>query len=147
MSGKPKPEVWVDAQLPPALAGWLQESYNLKALSLREWELRDAENHAIFHEANKRGATLISKDSDFVDLVQRFGRPLQFTGVTCGNVTNANLKVISSAIFGRAMDSLAAGEAIVEIGQRKHGVPMQEKGISQLVSVDLQAVERFREAS
>ena len=116
MSGKPKPKVWVDAQLPPALAGWLQESYNLKALSLRELGLRDADDLVIFHEAKKRGAILISKDSDFVDLVQRFGPPPQLIWVTCGNVTNANLKAIFSAIFGRAMDLLAAGEAIVEIG-------------------------------
>jgi predicted nuclease of predicted toxin-antitoxin system len=66
--------------------------------------------------ANKRGVILISKNRDFVDLVQRFGPPPQLIWVTCGNVTNANLKAIFSAILGRAMDLLAAGEAIVEIG-------------------------------
>jgi predicted nuclease of predicted toxin-antitoxin system len=35
---------WVDAQLPPALAQWLRESFGVKAFSLRELGLRDAED-------------------------------------------------------------------------------------------------------
>jgi predicted nuclease of predicted toxin-antitoxin system len=51
-----------------------------------------------------------------VDLVQRFGPPPQLIWVTCGNVTNANLRTIFSKLFDRAMELLAGGEAIVEIG-------------------------------
>jgi predicted nuclease of predicted toxin-antitoxin system len=62
---------------------------------------------------------LISKDSDFVGLVQRFGPPPQLIWVTCGNVTNSNLKAIFSAVFNQALNLLGAGEAIVEIGGRR----------------------------
>jgi predicted nuclease of predicted toxin-antitoxin system len=60
VSGAPKPAVWVDAQLPPALAVWLRENYDVNAFSLRELGLRDADDIAIFHEAKKRGVVLIS---------------------------------------------------------------------------------------
>ena len=112
----PTPEVWVDAQLPPALALWLRECYCVQAFSLRELGLRDEEDAVIFSEAKKRGSILISKDSDFVDFVQRFGPPPQLIWVTCGNVTNANLKSIFSSVFEQALNLLAGGEAIVEIG-------------------------------
>jgi predicted nuclease of predicted toxin-antitoxin system len=109
-------EIWLDAQLPPALAPWLQQNFGVTAFSLRNLGLRDASDAEIFNEAKKRCGVLISKDSDFVSLVQRFGPPPQLIWVTCGNVTNANLKAIFSAVFGQAQDLLAAGEAIVEIG-------------------------------
>ena len=112
----PRQEVWLDAQLPPALALWLRENYSLQAFSLRELGLRDEDDAVIFNEAKKRGCILISKDSDFVDLVQRLGPPPQLIWVTCGNVTNANLKAIFSAVFRQALNLLAGGEAIVEIG-------------------------------
>jgi predicted nuclease of predicted toxin-antitoxin system len=117
MTGEqPKPEVWVDAQLPPALALWLRENHCVQAFSLRELGLRDEDDAVIFNEAKKRGCILISKDSDFVDLVQRQGPPPQLIWVTCGNVTNTNLKAIFSAVFKQALILLAGGEAIVEIG-------------------------------
>jgi hypothetical protein len=35
---------WVDAQLPPALAGWLSTRFNVDARSLRDIGLRDAQD-------------------------------------------------------------------------------------------------------
>ncbi len=117
----PRPEVWVDAQLPPALAVWLRENYSVRVFSLRELGLRDEDDAVIFNEAKKRGSILISKDCDFVEFVQRLGPPPQLIWVTCGNVTNANLKAIFSAVFKQALNLLAAGEAIVEIGHPGNG--------------------------
>jgi len=37
--------------------------------------LRDAEDRDIFEKARDQDAVLISKDSDFVELVQRLGAP------------------------------------------------------------------------
>lgn len=113
----PMREVWLDAQLPPALAFWLRENSSVQAFSLRELGLRDADDIQIFNRARKDGCVLMSKDSDFVALVQRLGPPPQLIWVTCGNVTNSNLKAMFSAVFNQALDLLAAGEAIVEIGQ------------------------------
>jgi len=109
--------VWVDAQLPPALAPWLRENFGANASSVRELGLRDAEDVQIFRAAKQCGAILVSKDSDFVDLVQRFGPPPQLLWVTCGNLTNTKLREIFSSVFNKALDLLAAGEAIVEVGR------------------------------
>jgi predicted nuclease of predicted toxin-antitoxin system len=87
-------KVWLDAQLPPALARWMRETLRLDAAPLRELGLRDATDRAIFAAAREAGATLVTKDSDFVELVQRLGPPPQIVWLTCGNVTNANLSAV-----------------------------------------------------
>ncbi len=116
-SEAPTQQVWLDAQLPPALAPWLREHFGVTAFALRDLGLRDAEDFQIFEAAKQSCAILISKDSDFVDLVQRYGPPPQLLWVTCGNAANASLKAIFSAVFDKALAMLAAGEAIVEIGR------------------------------
>jgi predicted nuclease of predicted toxin-antitoxin system len=35
-------KIWIDAQLPPALAIWLGETFQVEALSLRDLGLQDA---------------------------------------------------------------------------------------------------------
>jgi predicted nuclease of predicted toxin-antitoxin system len=42
---------WVDAQLPPALAGWLAVQFAIEARSLRDLGLSDAPDIDIFHAA------------------------------------------------------------------------------------------------
>ena len=108
--------VWLDAQLPPALAPWLRDDLGLDAKSLKELGMRDAADRVIFMAARDAGAVLISKDSDFVDLVQQLGVPPQLVWVTCGNVTNARLKIVLAKAWPDVAAMLAAGEALVELG-------------------------------
>ena len=107
---------WVDAQLPPALAAWLSEKYAVEALSLRDLGMRDATDAEIFETARQAGAVIISKDSDFVDLVSRHGIPPQLLWVTCGNVTNTRLQTVFDKTFAEALATLSGGQPIVEIG-------------------------------
>jgi predicted nuclease of predicted toxin-antitoxin system len=58
---------------------------------------------------------IMSKDSDFVDLVCRLGSPPQILWLTCGNVTNRNLKRILTATLPEAIIQLQHGESVVEI--------------------------------
>jgi predicted nuclease of predicted toxin-antitoxin system len=58
---------------------------------------------------------VVTKDSDFVELVHRHGAPPQVVWVTCGNTTNANLVRLFAATFDSALQLLLAGESIVEI--------------------------------
>lgn len=106
---------WVDAQLPPQLATWLGAEFGVEARSLRELGLRDAADLDIFQQARQRGIVLISKDSDFVDLVSRFGPPPQLLWVTCGNVTNRRLQAVFGSAGRAAINLLDEGQAIVEI--------------------------------
>ncbi|MDP1659398.1 MAG: DUF5615 family PIN-like protein [Methylotenera sp.] len=107
---------WIDAQLPPSLAAWLAEQFSVNAVALRDIGLRDAEDDEIFKVARLQNAVVITKDSDFVDLVLRLGAPPQILWITCGNVSNIHLRKLLSATFESAHQMLKNGELIVEIG-------------------------------
>ena len=108
-------KIWIDAQLPPTLATWLTNSFDLEAIALRDIELRDAQDTEIFEAARTANAVIMTKDSDFIDLVCRLGTPPQILWLTCGNVTNRNLRRLLTATLPDALEQLLHGEAIVEI--------------------------------
>lgn len=107
--------LWIDAQLPPALASWLTVTFSLEAHSLRELGLRDAKDLEIFMAARAENVVIVTKDSDFIDLVCRLGTPPQILWLTCGNVTNRNLKNLLSATLEEALVRFHQGDSIVEI--------------------------------
>jgi predicted nuclease of predicted toxin-antitoxin system len=108
-------KIWIDAQLPPTLAGWLTLTFGIEASSLRDLSLRDAQDIEIFAAARTENAVVMTKDSDFIDLVCRLGSPPQILWLTCGNVTNRNLRQLLTATFPDAIEQLQRGEVIVEI--------------------------------
>lgn len=84
--------------------------------------LRDAKDYAIFAAARAAEVTVITKDLDFVHLLERHGPPPQLVWITCGNVTNPQLREIVRAAWPRVIELLAAGEPLVEIsGPRASG--------------------------
>ncbi len=107
--------IWIDAYLSPAIATWITNTFGITALALRDIGLRDAEDPEIFEAAKAQAIILITKDSDFVDLVERLGSPPQIIWLTCGNTSNARLREILSTNLPRALEILQAGEALVEI--------------------------------
>ncbi len=111
-------KIWIDAQLPPTLANWLTETFGLEASALRDLRLRDAQDMEIFEAAGAENAVIMTKDSDFIDLVCRLGSPPQILWLTCGNVTNRNLRKLLTATLPDALEQLRQGEMIVEISNR-----------------------------
>ncbi len=57
----------------------------------------------------------MTKDSDFVDLVDRLGAPPQIIWLPCRNTSNARLQEISIATLPETLRLLQAGEPLVEI--------------------------------
>jgi predicted nuclease of predicted toxin-antitoxin system len=108
-------KIWVDAQLPPTLANWLTDTFDLEATALRDLELRDAQDIEMFEAARAENAVIMTKDSDFIDLVCRLGSPPQILWLTCGNVTNRNLRRLLAATLPDALERLRQGEVIIEI--------------------------------
>ncbi len=108
-------KIWIDAQLPPTLAQWLIKTFDLEAVALRDLGLRDAQDMEIFEAARLENAVIMTKDSDFIDLVCRLGSPPQILWITCGNVTNRNLKQLLNATLSDALERLRQREVIVEI--------------------------------
>lgn len=107
--------LWLDAHLSPALAKWIVESHEIEASSLRAVGLRDALDEQIFLAARRAGATIMTKDGDFVDLLDRLGPPPAIIWLTCGNTSFAAMKLMLDAHLRAALDLCTAGEPLVEI--------------------------------
>ena len=87
--------LWLDAQLSPALADWLSDRFAVDAVAVREVDMARATDEAIFQAARRAGAAAITKDRDFVNLVERHGPPPQIIWLTrrsgsCGRSSNAD---------------------------------------------------------
>jgi len=107
--------VWIDAQLSPALAPWMAERFRIEAFSLKFLGYRDAADDEIFRAAREAGAVVMTKDGDFLRLLERHGAPPQVLWVTLGNTSNARMKEMLAATFSRAEELFASGEALVEL--------------------------------
>ena len=87
--------LWLDAQLQPALARWINDQeLGLAAIPIRDIGLRDASDHEIFFRASLADAMVMTKDRDFI-------------------------KLLSTLI--KAIELLEDGETWVEIRQSDHG--------------------------
>ncbi len=107
--------LWIDAQLSPALARWIALTFGIQATAVRDLGLRDATDRDIFEAAGKAKAVVLTKDGDFVRLLDRFGPPPQVIWLTCGNTSNAHLQQILVQALPQAVMQLKAGERLVEI--------------------------------
>ena len=108
--------IWIDAQLSPSIAVWIKDELGLEAMALRELGLRDAEDEEIYLAARQANATVMTKDSDFVMLLERFGPPPNVLLLTCGNTSNDSLKKILKITLHDALDLFDQGDSLVEIG-------------------------------
>lgn len=116
-------KVWLDAHLSPQIAQWITHQFktdqlNIEAIPVRDVGLRDASDEEIFSQAKKHQAVLMTKDSDFIHLINRYGVPPQILWLTCGNTSNENLKRILSVTLLDAISLLSQGDDIVEIAER-----------------------------
>jgi len=110
-------EIWIDAQLSPALAAWINRNYDkIEAQSVRAVGLRDAEDEEIFQAARKANVIMMSKDSDFLNLLDRYGPPPRVIWVTCGNTSNRRMREILGKMLQPAVEMLEGSETVVEIG-------------------------------
>ena len=107
--------IWIDAQMSPTIAAWVSSNFSVNATAIRDLGLRDAEDKAIFEAARRENAIVMTKDADFVLLLDRLGAPPQVIWVTCGNTSNARLKEILITTLPKALELLKSGEELVEI--------------------------------
>ncbi len=110
-------EIWIDAQLSPALAAWINRNYEeIEAQSVRGVGLRDAGDEEIYRAARTAEVIVMTKDSDFLNLLDRYGPPPKVIWVTCGNTSNERMRTILKRTLPSAVQMLEADETIVEIG-------------------------------
>ena len=102
----------VDAQLPPGLCRWLAARGH-EAMHVHELGLGAAADADIATHAESEGATLISKDEDFLIL----RRPDRFAllWLRCGNTTNHALGLWLEERWERVEELLGVGERLIEL--------------------------------
>jgi predicted nuclease of predicted toxin-antitoxin system len=108
-------KIWIDAQLLPEIASWIRTEFTIEALAVRDLGLRDASDQEIFQAAKAADCVVMTKDRDFLNLLDQFGPPPTIVWLTCGNTSNAALKDLLSKTLIKAMDLLSSGEQMVEI--------------------------------
>lgn len=67
-SSPPDVTIWLDNQLPPALATWVRATLGVECTSIRELALQRATDLDIFRAARAAGAVVMTKDADFAAL-------------------------------------------------------------------------------
>jgi predicted nuclease of predicted toxin-antitoxin system len=108
--------LWLDAQLPPALAAWIMAQWpQIHAVPVRDLGLRNAEDREIFAQAKSAGAVVMTKDRDFLALLFKHGPPPEVIWLHVGNSSNKALQSVVLRTLDQAIVSLRDGEPWVEI--------------------------------
>lgn len=102
----------VDAQLPPALCGWLQ-ARGYPATHVFEIGMVAASDAEIAARAEAHGEIIVSKDEDF--LVLRLPNRFAFLWLRLGNTTNQALFAWLEAGWRQVESALSEGERVVEV--------------------------------
>ena len=108
--------LWLDAQLSPLMAPWLEAQFpGLIVRAVRDLNLRDADDREIFHAARAAEAVVMTKDRDFITLLQADGPPPQVIWLRVGNSSNQALQNVLARTLTAAIQALETGEPWVEI--------------------------------
>jgi predicted nuclease of predicted toxin-antitoxin system len=110
--------IWIDAQLSPFIASWINKNFpDLNAIALRTIGLQDDLDYDSFRKARKAHVIVMSKDYDFVKLIELHGVPPKLIWITCGNTSNARLCEILNNSLEQAIN-LLKDENVVEISDK-----------------------------
>jgi predicted nuclease of predicted toxin-antitoxin system len=109
--------IWIDAQLSPALARWIVQTFGISAVPLRDIGLRDGTDRQIFLAAKEQSTIVMTKDADFVRLLEDLGPPPQVIWITCGNTSNTHLRQLLRAALPQVLALLSEGESLVELSE------------------------------
>jgi predicted nuclease of predicted toxin-antitoxin system len=106
----------VDAQLPPALARWLDERGHT-AEHVFERGMAAADDRDIWEYAAESGAAVVTKDEDFAlrRVLTDTSRGPQIIWVRRGNTTTRELLRWLEPLLPVVLESLERGEPLVEI--------------------------------
>jgi predicted nuclease of predicted toxin-antitoxin system len=101
------------------IARWITTRFSIPAIPaipVRDLGLRGAGDEEIFSAAKSADVIVLTKDGDFVQLLERHGCPPKILWLTCGNTSEASLQQILEKHLEPALALLGGEEEIVEIG-------------------------------
>ena len=107
-------ELWLDMQLSPALAKWISIELGIKAISSYEMFINEEKDETIFLSAKRKSNVIIlSKDSDFPDLLNRLLPPPKLIWLRMGNRPNSQMKIILKNTLTIAINELLQTSTIM----------------------------------
>lgn len=104
----------VDAQLPPALARWLENQGHI-AEHVADRDMLTASDQEIWAYALTTGATIITKDEDFAMRRSLLTRGPTIIWIRRGNTTRRELLAWLAPLLPFVLEALERGEIMVEI--------------------------------
>jgi predicted nuclease of predicted toxin-antitoxin system len=104
----------LDAQLPPALARWL-ETKGHEARHLYDLGLLEASDREIWARAGETGSTIVTKDEDFVTLLATRPNGATVVWLRVGNTTRPALLDWFEKVLPKIESALRSGESLVEV--------------------------------
>lgn len=105
-------KIWLDEMLPRRLCGSIEEWTGIEAYHVGSAYREDLE---IFQAARAADAIVLTKDSDFVVLVNRLGAPPRVIWLRYGNCSSRALETMLKDSIGEAIELVNRGEPVVEI--------------------------------
>jgi predicted nuclease of predicted toxin-antitoxin system len=108
-------EFWIDMNLPPSLAIWLTDNFNVVAKSFVELNFHTTEDAEVFKRASLYSSVIVitTKDYDFIKISNELDGKPRVLYLNIGNVTNKQLKEILSTHFSQALKILTETDQIL----------------------------------
>jgi predicted nuclease of predicted toxin-antitoxin system len=100
-----KLEFWIDVHLPPKMARWLIEDFQVSAKSFWELQFNKTDDIEVFKLAasNKNTIIITTKDIDFINLQKNKGTPPKILYLNVGNISNKQLRDVINKSFPKAL--------------------------------------------
>jgi predicted nuclease of predicted toxin-antitoxin system len=111
-------EFWIDLNLPPKMANWLVEGFNVNAKSFKELLFEDVPDVEVYKIAASKSNMVIitTKDIDFSNYQNVVGAPPRILYLNIGNISNKNLKLLIEERFAEILQLfLTTNEPLIEI--------------------------------
>lgn len=101
----------------------MRTTLSIDCLPVRDLNLQRALDPEIFTAARRANVVVMTKDADFVELLEQQGPPPRVVLVTCGNTSNARLRRLIQTAWPTILVMFERGEVLVELGDQFDRVP------------------------
>ena len=104
-------EIWLDGNISPIIAKWMSDYTGFSVKSAYILSFQRESDLSIYRKAQSIGnVILISKDSDFPEIINRFGAPPMLINLKIGNCKNKELWEILQPTILHAINLLVSRE-------------------------------------
>ena len=111
-------EFWIDFNLPPNMAVWLRDEFNVLAKSFKELNFDTTPDVEVYKIAALQSNIIVitTKDIDFIGYQKIIGAPPKILYISVENISNQNLKKIVFNNFAEILKLFLQSDAsLIEI--------------------------------